>query len=615
MALKKDNRTQPTASVLICFGLTSIYVGERLFTELERYIISGLGLSLMLFGACFFGIMRWANSTGERRMGHKRLLQHYTIIFAGLLLYLLQNQQMGWLRAEHARHLAHIGIGGLLLLGLAPMVAVEMALKAIGNAPKIEAWRIHMAARSARVVIFSWIAFAGLNYAANKWNKKIDLSYFKTSQVGTANHALVQNLSEQVRMILFFPPGNEVLELVRDYADELSSHHNQLKVEILDQALHPTEARKFKVRANGYIALARGDKNETMRVGLQIEKATSILRKLDSEIHKRLVKILKPPRIAYFTTGHLERDHTPAQGDERPGLSDLKRILTVLGIQVRRLGLGDGLGSEVPKDASVVVVAGPSEPFMPAELDTLTRYLNTGGRALFLIDPDHGTSADELLKPLGVQVSTDLVATDNLRHSWRLKGQNESPFNITTHLSSTHPSIESFAKARGRLGLLATGAGSITKVQNGHSDFRPSFTLRAMSDSWLDTQKNGLFDKETEKRQSLDLGVALEKEIKTANDDSQTAVAHGPARAIVFSDADIVADVIIRNQGNMILISDAFRWLLGDEAESGLVESEGDIRIVHRQDEDAFWFYGSAVLMPLAVMSGGLFYSRRRRRK
>ena len=136
-----------------------------------------------------------------------------------------------------------------------------------------------------------------------------------------------------------------------------------------------------------------------------------------------------------------------------------------------------------------------------------------------------------------------------------------------------------------------------------------------MSDSWLDTQKNGLFDKETEKRQSLDLGVALEKEIKTANDDSQTAVAHGPARAIVFSDADIVADVIIRNQGNMILISDAFRWLLGDEAESGLVESEGDIRIVHRQDEDAFWFYGSAVLMPLAVMSGGLFYSRRRRRK
>jgi len=40
----------------------------------------------------------------------------------------------------------------------------------------------------------------------------------------------------------------------------------------------------------------------------------------------------------------------------------------VVNYRVERLGLSQGLGSEIPGDASMVFVVGPREPFLPAEL-------------------------------------------------------------------------------------------------------------------------------------------------------------------------------------------------------------------------------------------------------
>ncbi len=85
-------------------------------------------------------------------------------------------------------------------------------------------------------------------------------------------------------------------------------------------------------------------------------------------------------------------------------------------------------------------------------------------------------------------------------------------------------------------------------------------------------------------------------------------------RAVIFGDADFVADLIVRNQGNYVAVMDALRWLGGDEATAGTVESEKDIRIRHRRDEDRIWFYGSSILIPASVLLVGVVYTRRTRR-
>jgi hypothetical protein len=69
-------------------------------------------------------------------------------------------------------------------------------------------------------------------------------------------------------------------------------------------------------------------------------------------------------------------------------------------------------------------------------------------------------------------------------------------------------------------------------------------------------------------------------------------------------------------QTNQLLFLDAFRWLGGEESFiGGAITDEEDIRIVHTQDEDQLWFYGTIVVVPGMVLGLGLLFTRRRRHK
>src|SRR5262249_37078699 len=70
---------------------------------------------------------------------------------------------------------------------------------------------------------------------------------------------------------------------------------------------------------------------------------------------------------------------------------------------------------EIPKDASVVIVAGPTADYLPVEIDSLRKYLRAGGKALFLVDPVVGgtmhplPNLEGLLKEWGISMGHDVV--------------------------------------------------------------------------------------------------------------------------------------------------------------------------------------------------------------
>ena len=49
---------------------------------------------------------------------------------------------------------------------------------------------------------------------------------------------------------------------------------------------------------------------------------------------------------------------------------------------------------EVPDDATVVVIAGPTTDFLQPEIDAMKRYVAKGGKVLALIDPPAAGAAD-----------------------------------------------------------------------------------------------------------------------------------------------------------------------------------------------------------------------------
>jgi hypothetical protein len=583
--------------IFLLFGLGALYIGERALSGIARTIVSGLGILVVV--AIVLSLLRVKTSDGERKKAAIRITLEYGICLVAVILYFLQLDALGVIPSGKPQTLVRVVWPALLALGLIPAVAMELALFSMARTPRLELWRIRFAGRAARVIALAIIGFAGLNYAATRWNRKVDLSYFKTTRPGSSTVAMIETITKPLEVTLFFPPGSDVLEQARDYFESLTAKSDLATVAIVDQALDPELARKLRVRANGFLALTHDEKTETIRLGMDLEDARSTLRELDSKVQEKLFKVLRPPRVAYFTTGHLERDFVPPADDPRLGLRDFRTVLEMLGFKTKRLGLGEGLGSEVPEDASLVIIAGPVEPFLAEERAALSKYINRGGRLFVLIDPDTGTTEGELLAALGVQVSKELVA--NEKYLVRVQGRGESPYNLATTRASSHPSVDAISRAGGRLGVVLLGSGRVKKTDKPPADMKVTFTLRAMATSWLDVNGNAALDRDSEKHEALEFAAAIEK--------SATAENPTPMRAVVVADADIAGDGLVGNPGNTYFLRDCVRWLAGEEETMGTVESEKDVPIVHKKDEDTIWFYGTSILIPLLILIGGLTFS------
>jgi len=96
------------------------------------------------------------------------------------------------------------------------------------------------------------------------------------------------------------------------------------------------------------------------------------------------------PIVAYATRGHGEL--SPDDASPTRGMSELARQLRLANVEVRPLALA----GPVPRDASLVIVAGPVSAFSPAEAELLRSYLQErNGRVLLLLDPgrEHGLGA------------------------------------------------------------------------------------------------------------------------------------------------------------------------------------------------------------------------------
>ena len=123
----------------------------------------------------------------------------------------------------------------------------------------------------------------------------------------------------------------------------------------------------------------------------------------------------KGQRKAYFTTGHQEpsvKDGTSEEGYLKAAVA-----LENEGYVVETVSLLDR--ENVPKDASILIVAGPKTPLLRNEIEAIRDFLDSGGRVLVLLEPrlDHGM--DGLWRRFGVTVGDDLVIDPNPAYGLR----------------------------------------------------------------------------------------------------------------------------------------------------------------------------------------------------
>ncbi|MEP7049761.1 MAG: Gldg family protein [Pseudomonadota bacterium] len=565
-------------------GMVLVFLGERVLSGLEKGAgaATALGLLCVLIATALRFSPRF-KSGGERKSIETLLALLSVAGLVALGIYFattdsgIEKLGIGRLTSPRKEHL----LGELRVLWIAlcavsliPMLFAETALWPMRRAERPESRRVWAAASAGLTLVVAAIYAALFVYAAGGVTWKADYSYFKTSRPSESTRKISASLVEPVRVVAFFPDVNEVRTEVASYLRELGKGMPKLQIQITDRLLSPKLAKELHASQDGVIILARDSVTYTVTLGTDIEAARPKLKTLDRDVKEQLLKLARARLTAYFTVGHGELNEPNKGKAESASRSTTisKTILQKQNFTVKDLGLAQGLASEVPDDADVVLVLGPADPFAPEEINALQRYADRGGHLLIALDPDANSS--QVSAPTAVAPTTvaeahaanalpttsassapsaaparpapsappkvrspaptvpdapepvppgleALAGLAQLKYSptvlanehshVRLAFNSSDQTRLVTNSFSSHASVSTLSRNAPAASVVFFGAGSLDRV--GNATAKIDFSVRAPSGTWADRNRNFVLDKDAEKASSYNIAAAVSKPI------------------------------------------------------------------------------------------------------
>jgi len=594
-------------SALWGFGMLSIFVGERMIgAGRPRVVFTVLGFACVL-AAMAVRLVRGRSAAADRRTLENTLLALYGLGLAAVALYIFQSDiwatlfgkplEKNWPKLSTALSALWPAVW---LLAAWPILLVELAHAQMARAPRLELGRIRGAMLSGFGLASALTAALAFTYVASERNTRFDLAYFRTTRPGEVTRRIVRNLDQPIEAAVFFPTGNEVVDEVDTYLNELAKESSQLKITHYDYDIDPVKAKDYGVSTNGVIVFVRAAKKEQLGLPREMEAAKTALRTLDKEVQQRLMMVVKPPRTVGFTLGHGERTWEKPENDtdKRAGIAILRDALVDQTYDVRGISAADGLMSEIPKNISLLAIIGPRTKFQPEELATVNRYIANGGRVLIALDPDNDVDMKEVLAPLNLTFMPEQLANEQA-FARRQEQKISDRANLVTSTFSSHPSVTTLSRLGPRASLVMPGAGWINTKRDRSAEIPVDSPIKAHFATFVDRNRNFEQDQGEEKRAWELAATAIKKD----------------ARIFVIADSDLFGDEAIRVGGNGLLALDAVHWLLGDESFSGQTSTEADVKITHTRKQDVAWFYATVFLVPAAVIGAGVMVTRGKRRR
>lgn len=601
-------------------GSTLLFVGERVLDDRARWMASGLGLALLALGWLAHIGSAIASGAGRRGAALGLTLAHLGGLAAIGLYFLSTDAGMAWLgfelpftdAAKRLRVVLQVGFPILWLASALPLALMQRALGSSGTTRPPDDLRVAEAGFGGMSVAFAAAALFTVNYLATEHDQTMDLSYFRTARPGPATRGLVQRLAQPVDVILFFPEANDVAEEIAGYFRDLARENELLTVSIRDRLIDHELAKQHKIRTDGVVLIQQGEIGKQWNVGTQLENSRHNLRKLDREVYSRLLEVARSERVAYLTIGHGElNDQSFGAG---PKATWVRTLLRRLNYEVKNLGLSEGLAAQVPGDASVLMIVGPEEPFLPEEIESLIRYVETGGRLFLALDPGQQENVGRLLDYLGLEYPEGVLTIDKERHFVPRRFNVSDRQNLVTASFSSHPSVQGLSSGGRRATLVVVGAGSLLRAAT-HPGGKVDFPVRSMTGTWADLDADFEFSADVEERKVHYLAAAIERPVAGEAGRADNSEDETQMRAFVLADSGLLDDALLRRVlGNAVLVGDAVEWLTGGDGATTALESEEDIPVQHSRAEDRLWFYATVFGAPLLVALFGFLLLRTRQR-
>jgi ABC-type uncharacterized transport system involved in gliding motility auxiliary subunit len=426
-----------------------------------------------------------------------------------------------------------------------------------------------------------------VNYLGGRHYKRFDVTKSGRYTLSDQTRKLVTQLKDPLQIHYFYTQNNPNYNSVKELLQEYVSLSNKIKIQGVDPDVSPGLAQEYQAHDGNSILEYQGRK-ETVTGFDEQDFSTAILKLLN-----------KGTKKIYFLTGHGESDLESA---DQLGYDSLKTELEKENHVVAPLSLANQ--TTLPLDMSVLVIAGPKTELFAGEVTVLKNYLNTGGRALILLNPPASASLSNLIGDRGIHADADiivdpvssLIGGDVLAPVIQVESYND----ITRGLSAmVFPYSRSLSLDSGLPPSVIT-----------------DILLQTRENSWGKTDlksKSAQFDPQKDIKGPLTLGISYQATAVSANSKDTTQPVP-QTRLIVIGNANFAANAFLNQGGNRDLFLNSINWLTGDTQLLGIRAKEPDNHeMLLLPFESRLIIFTTLLFIPgLIVLCGIIVWIRRR---
>ena len=419
------------------------------------------------------------------------------------------------------------------------------------------------------IVVFLAILVA-VNYLGTRQNKRWDLTGNQVFSLSDQTVRILKELKEPVHVTVF--DLNQRLDAHKLRLDEYQYQTSKLTTEYIDPDKDPGRASAAKVTSVPTILFDYQGRTERVQ-------ATS-----EQELTNTLIKVVTgTPRKVYFTQGHGEKDSTSS---ERSGLSTAVDAMKQDNFAIEAVVLVQQ--KNVPDDATVLVIAGPTTDFFPPEIEALNAYVAKGGKVMVMLDPLLKGPAQPLLTQFladwGIQAGTNVVLDPTSMQVLRTDASVAAAANYPPHpITQGFEVLTAYPLAR-----------SMTPIEGGSNSHTAQPLVTTGPQSWAEADLAGLSTAKAQVEFNADKGdkqgpITLAAAVSApatatplaplgnATPASPDAVRKPETRIVAIGDSDFAANTGMGLPGNKDFFVNSLNWL---------AQQENLIAIRPRQPED-----------------------------
>lgn len=216
--------------------------------------------------------------------------------------------------------------------------------------------------------------------------RQLDLSADRRFSLSPESRALIRSVHKPLHITVFLNGQGAAARDARFLLARYQELNHLITATVADPDADPVLARRLGVRAYATVVLTSGDRRVDAAAPEELELSTAILR-LERGIE---------PTICVLT-GHGEDDLADASPG---GFASFAKMLTQNAYRIESVDLAKAPG--VPAACAALLIAGPRDRLLPAEIDAVRTYVAGTGRVFLLASPLSATDPNPVVEPLGV---------------------------------------------------------------------------------------------------------------------------------------------------------------------------------------------------------------------